>query len=70
MRSAGADKFLATALVGFTAAGAGAGLIPGWQVWLGYGSADGSNRIASVGLVGWLGWTTWIVAYSITLLCL
>lgn len=74
--------FLAIALIGFTAAGAGTGLIPGWQVWLGYASAallllsasaspynaDGTNRIALAGLVGWLGWASWIVAYSITLL--
>jgi hypothetical protein len=74
--------FLATALLGFTIAGASAGLIPGWHMWLGYASAallflsssaspynvDGANRIALVGLIGWLGWITWIVAYSITLL--
>lgn len=74
--------FLAIALLGFTAAGTGAGLVPGWQAWLGYVSAillffssaaspynvEGSNRFALVGLVGWLGWVTWIVVYSITLL--
>jgi hypothetical protein len=74
--------FLATALLGFTAAGAGAGLTAGWHVWLGYGSAallfisssaspynaDSTNRIALAGLIGWLGWATWIVAYSVTLL--
>ena len=74
--------FLATALLGFTAAGAGAGLIPGWHAWLGYASAallflsssaspynvHGANRTALVGLIGWLGWAAWIVAYSITLL--
>jgi hypothetical protein len=74
--------FLATALVGFTAAGAGTGLIPAWQAWLGYSSAvllftsasaspyndDGTNRIARVGLVGWFGWITWIVACGITLI--
>lgn len=74
--------FLAVALLGFTAAGAGAGLIADWHAWLGYLSAallfvsslaspynaDGTNRIALVGLVGWLGWATWIVAYGITLL--
>jgi hypothetical protein len=66
--------FLVTALLGFTAAGASAGLIPGWQMWLGYGSCallflsssaspynvDGTNRIALVGLIGWLGWIGWI----------
>jgi hypothetical protein len=76
------QPFLATALVGFTAVGTGAGLVPGWHAWLGYTSAallffpasaspynsDGTNRIALVGLVGWLRWITWIVAYSITLL--
>ena len=74
--------FLVTALLGFTAAGASAGLIPGWQMWLGYASAallflsssaspynvDGTNRIALVGLIGWLGWIAWIVVYSIILL--
>jgi hypothetical protein len=74
--------FLVTALLGFTAAGASAGLISGWQIWLGYASAallflsssaspynaDGANRIALVGLIGWLGWIAWIVAYSIILL--
>lgn len=74
--------FLAVALLGFTAAGTGAGLVPDWQAWLGYGSAallfvsssaspynvDGANRFSLVGLVGWLGWITWIVIYSVTLL--
>jgi hypothetical protein len=62
--------FLATALLGFTTAGASAGLIPSWHMWLGYASAallflsssassydvEGINRIALVGLIGWLGW--------------
>ncbi|MUL41090.1 hypothetical protein FZ103_07825 [Streptomonospora sp. PA3] len=74
--------FLAIALLGFTAAGAGSGLIPGWHAALGYASAallflsssaspfnaDGTDRTALVGLVGWLGWAAWIVAYSIVLL--
>lgn len=74
--------FLATALLGFTAAGAGTDLIPVWHVALGYASAallflsssttpyntTGANRIGLVGLVGWLGWISWIVAYSITLI--
>jgi len=74
--------FLAIALLGFTVAGASAGLIPGWHAWLGYASAallflsssaspynvEGANRIALVGLIGWLGWIAWIVAFSITLL--
>jgi len=74
--------FLAIALLGFTVAGASAGLIPGWHFWLGYGSCallflsslaspytvEGANRIALVGLIGWLGWAAWIVAFSITLL--
>jgi hypothetical protein len=74
--------FLAMALLGFTVAGAGAGLVPAWHAWLGYASAallflsssaspynvDGTNRIALVGLIGWLGWVTWIVSYSIVLL--
>ncbi|MBB4929634.1 hypothetical protein F4561_000454 [Lipingzhangella halophila] len=74
--------FLATALLGFTVAGAGAGLIPGWHAILGYLSAallfvsscaspynvDGTNRIALAGLIGWLGWITWIVGYSVILL--
>lgn len=74
--------FLATALLGFTAAGAGAGLIAGWHLWLGFASAallflsasaspynvHGSSRISIVGLIGWLGWVAWIVAFSVTLL--
>lgn len=74
--------FLAIALLGFTAAGTGAELVPGWHAALGYVSAallfissaaspynvDGGNRISLAGLVGWLGWITWIVTYSITLL--
>ncbi|WP_024803382.1 hypothetical protein [Nocardia sp. BMG51109] len=74
--------FLAVALLGFSAAGAGAGFIPGWHAWLGYVSAallfvsssasphnvEGTNRIALAGLVGWLGWAAWIVVYSIALL--
>lgn len=78
------QAFLAIAVLGFTVAGAGAGLIAGWHGWLGYVSAgllfvsssaspynaDSTNRIGFVGLIGWLGWATWIVAYSITLLSL
>jgi hypothetical protein len=74
--------FLATALLGFTAAGVAAGLVPGWQAGLGYVSgallfvasaaspfnADGAHRLSLAGLVGWLGWVTWIVTYSVTLL--
>lgn len=74
--------FLATAMLGFTAAGATAGLVPGWHAWLGYVGAallfisssaspyniGRTNRIALTGLVGWLGWIAWIVVYSITLL--
>lgn len=74
--------FLATALLGFTVAGAGTGLVPGWHAWLGYAGAallflsssvspynvDGANRIARAGLIGWLGWMVWIVTYSIILL--
>ncbi|WP_433263417.1 hypothetical protein ACQPZF_32145 [Actinosynnema sp. CS-041913] len=74
--------FLAIALLGFTVAGAGVGLIPGWHAVLGYVSAallflsssasphnaDGAHRGAVLGLVGWLGWAAWIVACSITLL--
>jgi len=74
--------FLATALLGFTAAGAGGGLVHGWHAWLGYVSAallfvssaaspynvDSTNRISLVGLIGWLGWIAWIVTYSIILL--
>jgi sterol desaturase/sphingolipid hydroxylase (fatty acid hydroxylase superfamily) len=74
--------FLAIALAGFSAAGAGTGLISGWRAWLAYASAallfisasaspyntDGNNRIALAGLIGWLGWATWIVACSITLI--
>lgn len=75
--------FLALALLGFTAAGAAAGLVPGWQAVLGYASAallfvaastspyqaGGAHRqLALIGLVGWLGWVAWIVAYSIALL--
>ncbi|MGH3588420.1 MAG: hypothetical protein ACRDQ0_19110 [Pseudonocardia sp.] len=74
--------FLALAVLGFTVAGVGGGVVPGWHAWLGYvaagllfvsslaGShnAEGANRLGLVGLIGWLGWATWIVAYSITLL--
>jgi hypothetical protein len=74
--------FLAVALLGFTAAGAGLDVIPDWHAWLGYVSAallaissaaspyntGGTNRIAMAGLVGWLGWAAWIVVYSIGLL--
>lgn len=74
--------FLAMALLGFTAAGAGVGFIPAWHAWLGYLSAallfvssaaspynaDGTNRVAVAGLIGWLGWITWIIACSVTLL--
>ncbi|MDQ7803603.1 hypothetical protein Q5425_07665 [Amycolatopsis sp. A133] len=74
--------FLATALLGFSVAGAQAGFFAGWHVWLGYASAallfvsasaapyhvDGTNRLASVGLVGWLGWAAWVVAGGVTLL--
>ncbi|MEU4341837.1 2-oxoglutarate/malate transporter [Nocardia sp. NPDC023852] len=74
--------FLATALVGFSIAGAETGFLPLWQQWLGYGSAAllfvassasaynaaGTSRTALIGLVGWLGWIVWIVASSITLL--
>lgn len=74
--------FLATALLGFSAAGAGAGLIAGWHLWLGLASAvllflsasvspynvHGSNRTSILGLIGWLGWAAWIVVYSLTLL--
>lgn len=74
--------FLAIALLGFTVAGAGTGLIPGWHAWLGYVSAallflassaspynaGGANKGALAGLVGWLGWATWIVVYSVILL--
>ncbi|WP_043635497.1 hypothetical protein [Nonomuraea candida] len=76
------QAFLAMALLGFTAAGVGGGLVPGWQAGLGYLSAalllvsslaapynaEGGNRLGPAGLIGWLGWVTWIVAYSISLL--
>lgn len=74
--------FLAIAVLGFTAAGAGLGIIPVWHAWLGWISAallfasatvapyngDGTNRLTVIGLVGWLGWAAWIVAYSVMLL--
>jgi hypothetical protein len=74
--------FLAMAVLGFTTAGVGAGLIPAWHAALGYAGAallfisslaspynvDGANRLGLAGLIGWLGWAAWIVAYSITLL--
>ncbi len=76
--------FLAIALLGFSVAGAQAGLFADWHAWLGYVSAallfvsasaapyhvDGTNRVAPVGLAGWLGWITWIVAGGVTLLAL
>jgi hypothetical protein len=74
--------FLATALLGFSVAGANAGLFAGWHAWLGYVSAallfvsssaapyhvDGSNRLGPVGLAGWLGWIGWVVVTGVTLL--
>lgn len=74
--------FLTLALTGFSAAGAGTGLFPAWQAWLGYASGallfisasaspyntDGNNRISLAGLIGWLGWVAWILACSITLI--
>ncbi|HET6706173.1 hypothetical protein [Amycolatopsis sp.] len=76
--------FLAIALLGFSVAGAQAGLFADWHAWLGYVSAallfvsasaapyhvDGTNRVAPAGLAGWLGWITWIVAGGVTLLTL
>ncbi|MFI6636904.1 hypothetical protein ACIBI7_49155 [Nonomuraea fuscirosea] len=76
------QAFLAMALLGFTAAGVSAGLVPVWQAGLGYVSAallllsalaapynvEGGNRLGLAGLIGWLGWITWIVAYSVSLL--
>ncbi|MDF5751356.1 hypothetical protein [Spongiactinospora sp. TRM90649] len=74
--------FLAIAVFGFTAAGMSLAFIPAWHAWLGLISAallfisstaapynaDGTNRVAVIGLLGWLGWASWIVAYSIALL--
>jgi hypothetical protein len=76
------QAFLAIAVLGFTLAGAAAGLIPGWHVWLGHAAAallfisslagpfnaEGANRLGPVGLIGWLGWAGWIIAYSTILL--
>ncbi|MFB4270434.1 hypothetical protein [Nonomuraea sp. GTA35] len=76
------QAFLAMALLGFTAAGVGGGLVPLWQACLGYLSAalllvaslaapfnvEGGNRLGPAGLIGWLGWITWTVAYSLSLL--
>lgn len=76
------QAFLAIAVLGFTAAGAGDAFMSTWHVWLGYGSAallfisalaapynaDGKSRLAPVGLIGWLGWATWIVACSVELI--
>ncbi|MEU2038931.1 hypothetical protein [Nocardia niwae] len=74
--------FLATALLGFSIAGADAGLVAGWHAWLGYVSAallfvsssagpynvEGAGRIAVVGLIGWLGWAAWIIFCSVAML--
>ncbi|WP_026928926.1 hypothetical protein [Glycomyces tenuis] len=76
------QAFLGIAVLGFTVAGAGAGFIAGWHVWLGYLSAgflfasaavtpynaEGTGRLGLLGLVGWLGWAAWIVAYGVALL--
>ncbi|MEU5760028.1 2-oxoglutarate/malate transporter [Nocardia sp. NPDC047648] len=74
--------FLAMAVLGFTIAGAGVGFIPTWHIGLGYVSAallfisaaaspynaEGTSRLAPIGLIGWLGWAGWIIAYSIALI--
>ncbi|NEW51834.1 hypothetical protein GV792_17480 [Nocardia cyriacigeorgica] len=74
--------FLATALLGFSIAGSGTGILPAWLTWLGYVSAaiffvsssaapfnvDSTNRLGPVGLIGWLGWAAWIVGCSVELL--
>lgn len=74
--------FLSLAVLGFTLAGDGTGMISPWHAWLGYISAallfvssslapynaNGANRTAAVGLLGWLGWAAWIVVYSVYLL--
>lgn len=71
--------FLATALLGFTAAGA---LTSAWQTIIGYLSAallslsssaapynvTATSRLSILGGIGWLGWATWIVANSLALL--
>ncbi|MEU4571640.1 hypothetical protein ACBI99_41740 [Nonomuraea sp. ATR24] len=74
--------FLAIAVLGFTAAGAGLAFIPAWHAWLGWISAallfvssaaapynaGGAGRAGVIGLLGWVGWAAWIVVYSIALL--
>ncbi|WP_040835611.1 hypothetical protein [Nocardia brevicatena] len=74
--------FLAVALLGFSVAGTGTGLLSDWHGWLGYLSAallfvsssaspyntEGTNRTALLGLVGWLGWIAWIIIAGIALL--
>ncbi|GAB3469156.1 hypothetical protein [Actinophytocola sediminis] len=76
--------FLALAILGFTLAGADAGLIATWHAVLGYLSAavlfvaasaspynvDGGNRLWAAGLVGALGWAIWITAWSVSLFLL
>ncbi|MGP3930122.1 hypothetical protein [Nonomuraea sp. KM88] len=74
--------FLALAILGFTTAGVGAGVIATWHAWLGYISAavlfiaasaspynvDGGNRLWQAGLIGAFGWGIWIATWSVTLL--
>ncbi|GAB2515097.1 2-oxoglutarate/malate transporter [Nocardia heshunensis] len=74
--------FLALALLGFSAAGAGTGFLAPWQVVLGYVSAallfvsasispynaTGTAKGGFIGFVGWLGWAAWIVAAGVTLI--
>ncbi|MET9230039.1 hypothetical protein [Lentzea sp. NPDC003310] len=73
--------FLATALIGLSAGGAGAGLISRWHAWLGFASAAllfasatltplvvaEAGPLGLLGLAGWLMWVVWLVAYGIEL---
>jgi hypothetical protein len=73
--------FLALALLGFSLAGCGTGLIPPWLGGTGlvaaallFGSATltpltgDSGPAGGLGLAGWLLWVAWLVAYGLRLL--
>ncbi|CRZ14026.1 hypothetical protein [Mycolicibacterium neworleansense] len=71
--------FLATALIGFTAASAS--IAPEWLAIVGYLSAAalfiaasaspfnarGASRTALLGLIGWLGWMIWIAGHCVVM---
>lgn len=74
--------FLALAMAGLGTAGYRAGLLPRWQLLLGWAAAtlqftsasltpvivDGGAALGRIGLAGWLLWVAWLLAYGIALL--